>query len=162
MYTVYISHSVSPWELAQVYVLAQEAERQGLQSFIPDRAWGPGDPLPAQIAEALQQAEVMLLFATSGGQHQEWVNQELQHPRNREVVALVEEKVEIEGISSENTVRFNRQQDMTEVVQDVTRHLRDLQQHRLQRRKRNLVAGLLLSGVVLLLLRGTQGYESKE
>jgi len=57
---VYISHSVSPWELAQVYVLARETERQGLPAFIPDRNWQPTTGVPPHLLAFLQQAEVVL------------------------------------------------------------------------------------------------------
>ena len=73
---VYISHSVSPWELAQVYVLARETERQGLQAFIPDRDWQPSTGLPPRLMAVLQQADVILLFATANGHYLPWVIRE--------------------------------------------------------------------------------------
>jgi len=159
MYTVYISHSVRPWELAQVYVMAQEAQRQGLESFIPDRAWPPGGPFPAYIVDALQQCQVVLLFATAGGHNQEWVNQELSLGGQKQIVALVEQGIQLQGLSPQSVIQFDRSQSMVDVVQATAARLASLQ---VQRRNSNLITGLVIASLVLLLLRGVQGDEGQE
>ena len=156
MYTVYISHSVRPWELAQVYVLAQETERQGLRSFFPDRTWSPRHGLPSHLADFIQQAQVVLLFATVGGHHQEWVNKEFEVAQGKQVLALVEQGMTIQGIVPANIVEFSRSQDLSEIVNVITQRLAKL---RLQKQTGNLVAGLVIGGVVLLLLRGLRGSQ---
>jgi hypothetical protein len=86
MASVYLSHSVSPWELAQVYVLAREAQRQGLQTFIPDRNWQYSLGVPPHLRGALQQADVILVFVTMNGHYSDWVNQELTEAGNQGLV----------------------------------------------------------------------------
>jgi hypothetical protein len=155
MPSVYISHSVSPWELAQVYVLARETERQGLEAFIPDRNWQPSMGLPSHLRTPLQQAEVILVFATANGHYAAWVNQELAGaPSNKRVVALAERGVQVTGIAPQDKVEFDRSEDMTLAIQKVTERIRGLQ---LQRQTSNLLAGLVIGGLILLLLRGLGG-----
>ena len=153
MYTVYISHSVRPWELAQVYVLAQETQKQGLDSFIPDRAWDPNGPLPAYVVQPLREAQVVLLFATLGGRHHEWVNAELRVASKARLVAMAEMGVQLQVLAPKDVVQFDRGADMAAVVGAVVERLRDLP---LENRNKNLVTGLIVGGLVLLLLRGLQ------
>ena len=153
MSTVYISHSVSPWELAQVYVLARETERQGLQSFIPDRTWVPANGVPPSLTGVVAQAELILLFATLSGNHLEWVNQELGAAQGKPVVAVAERGIELTGIDGRNIVEFDRSEDVARAVGIASARVGAL---RLQQRNKNLVTGLLVGGLVLLLLRGIQ------
>ena len=153
MSTVYISHIVSPWELAQVYVLARETERQGLQSFIPDRTWVPANGVPPSLTGVVAQAELILLFATLSGNHLEWVNQELAAAQGKPVVAVAERGIKLTGIDGRNIVEFDRSEDMADALGLASARVGAL---RLQQRNKNLVTGLLVGGLVLLLLRGLQ------
>ena len=151
---VYISHSVSPWELAQVYVLARETERQGLQAFIPDRNWQPTMEFPTRLLSYLEQAEVVLLFATANGQYVDWVNQEFQAAGSKRKVALVEQGIKVRGIPPEDIIDFSRSEDISFAIQRVTTRIQGLQ---LQQPTSNLVTGLVIGGFILLLLRALGG-----
>jgi hypothetical protein len=149
---VYISHSVNPWELAQVYTLAQETERQGLPTFIPDRNWLPSDGLPTYLLNSLSQSDILLAFITQGGHYIDWVNLEMQAvSQNAKIVALIEQGIQVTGIDPRNIVEFNRNEEISPAVEDVTRIL---QGFRLQQPTGNLLTGLVLGGLVLLILRG--------
>jgi|SRR5918996_833925 hypothetical protein len=153
---VYISHSVSPWELAQVYVLAKETIRLGLDAFIPHRNWQPSMGLPADLAGKLQQAEVILVFATANGNYSDWVNRELRAVplQGKRIVALKERGVVIAGVPPQDIVEFDRSDDMYQVIQKVTEHLQGLP---LRGQASNLLTGLVIGGLILLLLRGLDG-----
>jgi hypothetical protein len=118
------------------------------------------------VAEAIQQAEVLLLFATLGGHHQEWVNKELQESSEKPVLALVEQGILLEFLQPQDTVEFNRSENLADVLQKVTARLTDLRQGladlRRRRRIENLLTGLVVGGLVLLLLRGLKGEKAEE
>ena len=155
MPSVYVSHNVSPWELAQVYALAQETERHGrLNAYIPDRNWEPAHGLPPHLLSPLRQADVILVFATVNGHYQAWVNQELAAGVNKQIVVLAEQGTDFTGIPPKDIVRFDRSDDIGLAIQEVTETIRGLH---LQKQTGNLVTGLVIGGLVLLLLRGLGG-----
>ncbi len=154
MFNVYISHSVSPVELAQVYALAEDATRQGLRPTIPHRQWSPNGPLPADLQSSLKKSQAMLLFVTTLGQYDDWVNTEVREMGNKHLVALIEEGVQLSGVPPENTVRFSRFGNFANAVDVATNRLRHLG---LKKQNENLLAGLLIGGLVLLLARGLEG-----
>lgn len=154
MPSVYLSHSVSPWELAQVSVLARETERHGLQTFIPDRNWEPSAGLPPHLKGTLQQADVILVFATLNGGYSDWVNQELREASNRPLVALIEQGIRLSAVDNRNVAQFSWSEDIAPAIQRVIARLQALD---LQKQTSNLLAGLIIGGLVLLLLRGLGG-----
>jgi len=151
---VYISHNVSPWELAQVYVLAQETERQDFPAFIPDRNWDHAGPLPYHLRQLLRRADVILVFATLNGHYQEWVNKELASAANKRILVLTEQGIEFTGIQQRDIVKFDRSEDIGLAIQEVTEHV---QQLHMQKSTGNLITGLVVGGLILLLLRGLGG-----
>ncbi len=150
MSIVYISHSVSPWELAQVYVLAREAERQGLEPCIPDRTWAPELGVPERLLGIIGRAEVLVLFATLTGNHLSWVNEELGAAHEKPIVSLVERGIYPAGIDADDIVEFDRSEDVAVAVGKASDKLAAL---KLQQRNKNLVTGLLVGSLALLLLR---------
>ncbi len=151
--SVYISHSTSPWELAHVYLLAEKAAQQRLEPFVPDRQWNPVEDVPKRILDQLYRADSLVLFATSFGQHLEWVNRELQHyPQNRPVVALVESGITLQGIPSENIVFFDRN-ELGEAIYQLTNYLQKL---RLDKENRQKLAALAVGGLLFLLFLATR------
>jgi len=154
MPSVYLSHSVSPWELAQVYVLARETERHGLQTFIPDRNWQPSLGVPNHLKGLLHQADMVLAFVSLNGHHSEWVNQELIEAHSKTLVTLAEQGIQLDGLDEQNVVRFSQSGDMAVAIQRVIGRLQGLE---FPRSANNLLTGLIVGGLVLLLLRGLGG-----
>ena len=74
---VFISHSVSPWELALVNAVADVVAHRGLPPIIPDRDWDPAAGLPSRIAAQIQSSDYVIAIATQGGQYINWLNQEV-------------------------------------------------------------------------------------
>jgi hypothetical protein len=152
---VYISHTVSPWELAQVYVLARETERQGLQTFIPDRNWQPAVGPPSHIAAPLRQSEIILVFATVNGHYLEWVNRELATASSKQVVALIERGIQVTRVAGQNIVEFNRSEGLASAIRRVTELLQRLELP--QTTGGNLLTALVVGGLILVLLRAVGG-----
>lgn len=148
-FNVYISHNTSPWELAQVYALANEASRQGLATFVPDRTWSPYGPLPGHIIVALSQADVIILFATLGGHYLDWVNSELSATQGKPVLALVEPGIQLQGISDKNVVPLQREN----LAESMVVALRQLQSFKLSMDMNNILAGFLIGSLAILILR---------
>jgi hypothetical protein len=148
-FTVYVSHSTSPWELAHVYALADEGARRGLRFYVPDRTWNP-QSLPGHISVALSQADIVLIFATLGGHHQDWVNLELSAlSQGRPVIALVDLGIELQGIAPADIVWLDREN----IAGSMQLILNRLQSLRLTRETTNLLAGFLVGTLALLVLR---------
>lgn len=149
-FTVYLSHSTTPWELAHVFALADEAIRQGLDVYVPDRNWNSYGPIPDHISARLCEADLLLLFATAEGYHLDWVDRELSAtPQGRPVIALVEPDVQPKGIPPENIVWLNRD----DLARSMQLALQRLQELKLARERSNLLAGFLIGALALLVLR---------
>ena len=148
-FNIYISHNTSPWELAHVYTLANEASRRDIAAFVPDRNWEPYGPLPDHIMAALSQADVIILFATLGGHYLEWVNSELSALQGKRVLALVEPGISLQGISANDIIPLQRQN----LSESVAQALKRLQSFRLSSDISNVVAGFLIGSLALLVLR---------
>ena len=159
-FTVYVSHSTSPWELAHVYTLADEAGRRGLPVYVPDRAWDRAGPLPERIGVALSHASVVLLFATHSGHQVNWVNLEMgAAPQGTPVIALVEPGIEVQGIPRESVVLLDR----GNIAGSIELTLRRLQDLRLTRETTNLLAGFMAGALALLVLRAlTNGRRGQD
>lgn len=148
---VFISHSTSPWELAQVYSLANETKRQGLNVYIPDRTWYPADGLPNNISTALSQTAIFVLFATSAGHHLDWVNTELRSlPQGKPAIAIVEPGIQLQNFPPQEIIWFNRENP----GESIGLALQRLQSLNLSRQIGNLVAAFLVGSLALLILRG--------
>lgn len=147
-FNVYISHNTSPWELAHVYALANEASRQGIAVSIPDRNWEPYGPLPDHIITALSQADVIVLFATLGGHYLDWVNSELSTLQGKRILALVEPGISLQGISPNDIIPLQRQN----LADSMAQVLKRLQSFRLSRDISSVMAGFLIGSLALLVL----------
>ncbi|MDP3063825.1 MAG: hypothetical protein Q8O40_11550 [Chloroflexota bacterium] len=149
-FTVYVSHSTSPWELAHVYALADEAARRGFGVDVPDRDWDPAGPLPQRIVLVLSHASVILFLATQSGNQVSWMNSEMAAaPRSAPVIALVEPGIEVQGIPRESVVSLDRG-NIAESIEATLRRLQDL---RFTRETTNLLAGFVVGALALLVLR---------
>ncbi|MCK4330974.1 MAG: hypothetical protein KAW81_00305 [Dehalococcoidia bacterium] len=157
-FTIYISHSTSPWELAHVYTLANEVTQHGLDFFIPDRTWDPYSALPERIFVPLSQADVILLFATCGGQHLDWINSEIGTiSQGKPLIALVEPKVQPQGIAPQNIIWFDRENPT--IAMDAT--IKRLQSLNLTNQMTGVLTGFLIGSLALILLRGLTKKDKK-
>ncbi len=148
-FNVYVSHNTSPWELAQVYALANEAQRQGLAIFIPDRTWNPPAPLPDHIGAALSKADLVILFATINGRYLDWVNSELSAVHGKPLLAIVEPGVQLSGIAGEDIVPLQR----NNLAESTSQALKRLESLKLNQDVSNFIAGFLTMTLALLILR---------
>lgn len=149
-FRVYISHSVAPHELGAIYGVAELAARKGIEPIVPDRRWQAVMP-PPRIAQLLTNLDAFVVVATSLGQDLEWVNRELSvalqsglNPQN--VISAVDQGIEPPVTGAMLTI--NRD-NLAETVAEAVRVLERLQ---LQRSQQNLLAGLIVGGLVALLL----------
>jgi len=147
---VYVSYSASPWELAHVFALANEGLGQGLNVFIPDRTWRPPIP-PDYVLTELSRADLVVLFATVGGNQLDWVNAEIKNmSRSQPTIGIVELGVQLDNIPSGNIIWLDRR-NSTESIRLTLERLRGFN---ISRQMGNLLAGFLVSSLALLLLRG--------
>ncbi len=149
-FRVYISHSVSPHELGAIYGVAELAARKGMEPIVPDRRWSPDSP-PARIAQPLKNLGAFVVIATVGGKDLAWVNAELSvgvqqgmNPVN--VVSVVDV-----GIAPPSTGRMVTI-DRANLPTTITEAVNVLEQIQLEQTQRNLLAGLVLGGLVALVL----------
>ncbi len=152
---VFISHSVSPWELALVNAVADVASQRGLVPIIPDRDWDPAADPPSPIAAQIQSSLCVIAIATQGGQHLNWLNQEVNYsqglspPRPSLIVAdngiLVNPDYQC--------IRINRRDPLTTLSQ--VRGQIDLLVQDAQTQQ--LVRGLVIGGLALLFLSALRG-----
>jgi len=63
---VFISHSVSPWELASVNAVADVAVRGGLPPLIPYQDSDAAAHLPGPIAAQIESSDCIVAIATQG------------------------------------------------------------------------------------------------
>lgn len=121
-----------------------------MEPIVPDRRWQAVMP-PPRIAQLLTNLDAFVVVATILGQDLEWVNRELSaalqsglNPQN--VVSVVDQ-----GITPPLTgavLTINRS-NLAETVVEAVRVLERLQ---LERSQQNLLAGLVVGGLVALLL----------
>lgn len=149
-FRVYISHSVAPHELGAIYGMAELAAKKGMEPILPDRRWQPGPP-PARIQQSLRGLDAFVAVATHSGQHLEWVNAELAaamtlglKPQN--LVSMVDEGLLVPPAGE--VVTINRSDFQTTMRQAVG----ILERLQMDQRQRNLLAGLLLGGLIAILL----------
>lgn len=149
-FRVYISHSVAPHELGAIYGMAELAARKGMEPIIPDRRWSPDAP-PARIAQLLKGADAFVSLATFAGQDISWVNRELDEVlrlglRPQNLVSVIDE-----GLTPPSTGEVVII-DRTNFDRTITKAGAILERLQLERTQRNLLAGLVLGGLIALLL----------
>jgi hypothetical protein len=91
-YRVFVSHSMRPDDLKIVYDAAQQLQTTGIHCYFAERDVRPGGPLPAKIAEAIEDSNSVVAFLTEGGTASAFVNQEvgLALGRLKPIVPVVE------------------------------------------------------------------------
>ncbi len=106
----------------------------------------------------MARSQAVILIATSVGRQQDWVNRELQEAGARPLLALVEQGVQLLGVPAENAIAFDRFGSYTNAIQLAATRLRRLA---LQQQDENLLAGVLIGGLILLLVSGMGGGNKK-
>lgn len=149
-FRVYLSHSVGPHELGAIYGIAELAAKKGMEPVMVDRRWSPDAP-PARILEFLKGLDAFVVIATASGGDLAWVNSELAAAirsglNPQAVVSVIDEGVT--PPTPERVVTIDR----LGLPETITRTVKILEQLHLGRNQRNLLAGLLLGGVVAVLL----------
>lgn len=154
---LYVSHSVSPVELGQVYALAQRLGGQGEQALIAHRNWSPDGPMPAELALSLSGAHAIVLFVSSNGQFLQWVNAEYRLGSGKPAVALVEQGIRVSGLPPERLIIFGKGMDINDTVARAALLIQNL---RAEKQTSNALAALVVGGLILLVL-GSLGGDKK-
>lgn len=158
--SVYLSHSVSPSELGQVYALAQQLIARGVVAEIPHRAWTPESDVPHDLRTAIRNSELILLVATVNGRYLDWVNRELEAAgRNKPVIALVESGIDVHGVPQANQVIFDRYGNLLLAAEKVIQRIHSLEP---SPQTNDAVGALALGALVLLFLAALGGKGKKE
>lgn len=150
-FRVYISHSVSPWELGVIYAVAEEAEKRGMVPFIPDREWDATTYPPPRTSGPLMEADSLLAIATSGGRHLPWLNQELELwsglPKADRVIYLTDANMAVEPGLKAYRVLIDRS-DLAGSLKAVAAYL---EQIKLDKERKGLLGWLALAGILFAL-----------
>jgi len=149
-FRVYIGHSVAPHELGAIYAMAELAAGKGMEPIIPDRRWPPDEP-PARIQQFLKGLDAFVTVATLGGEYIAWVTSELSTAlalgmNPQKIVSVVDQGVQVPEVG--HVVIIDRSNfDVT-----ISKTVEILEQLQMDRTQRNLLAGLVLGGLMALLL----------
>ncbi len=149
-FRVYIAHSVAPHELGAIYAMAELAARKGMDPIIPDRQWS-FDLLPARIQQLLKGLDAFVAVATFEGTHLPWLNAELSAALNlgmdtRRIVSVVDHGLDTPPVGQKVII------DRANFDTTITNTLALLEQLQIDRTQKNLLAGLVLGGLMALLL----------
>jgi hypothetical protein len=149
-FRVFVSHSVSPAELGIVYGIAEEAARRGMQPYIPDRNWNPGEQLPERIASALREVDVCVAVATQFGTQLPWVNAELAGAAagRAPLIAMLDSSLPPQDQSIENARVPITRHDLPGTL---ARVLQSIEQVRLQQTQKSALTWLVIGGLLFLL-----------
>lgn len=109
-YKIFISHSVSPKELAIVYALADQSAKKDIEPFLSDRDWNPEEPLPGRITQSIQTSDAILAVASNSGNQLRHLNRELvlANSLRKPIIFLVGKGLKVPARFSRFVVRINR------------------------------------------------------
>lgn len=121
-----------------------------MEPIVSDRLWAPDAP-PSRIVQALKGIDAFVAIATSSGSNLEWVNTELAEAVRLglspgAVVSAVDS-----GVAPPATGKVLKI-DRANLPETIAKTSATLDQLQLERNQKNLLAGLLLGGLVALLL----------
>lgn len=147
---MYIAHSVAPHELGAIYAMAELAARKGMDPIIPDRQWHV-DLLPARIQQFLKGLDAFVAVATFEGTHLPWLNAEVSAALNlgtdpNRIVSVVDHGLDTPPIGQKVTI------DRANFDATISNTVARLEQLQIDRTQKNLLAGLVLGGLMALLL----------
>lgn len=149
-FKVFISHSVNPRELAIVYALAEEAGKQGIDPFIPDRQWVPQSGVPARITTPILAADAMVVVATKFGAHPHFVASEMNaFDRSKPLVAVLDPEATLNITQPAHRVVINRQ-DLSTTVFQASEELKSLQ---MKKAGKDALTWLVVGGLLFMLFQ---------
>ncbi len=98
-YKIFLSHSMAHEDLNLLTSFVSLLRTKGIESYLAERDWQPGTPLPQKIKAAIRASDCMVAFLTKAGDHSRWVHQEIGFaeaiPLRR--IPIVEKGVDIAG-----------------------------------------------------------------
>lgn len=146
---VFISHSLTPVELALVSAIAEEAAIRGAAPLLPDRDWDAPD-IPRPIREQIEKADYIIGIATKDGPHHSLLNAELNYGRSlkpsKALLLVVDPDVPVDP--SYDRVLIDRKDPLSTVAR-VSQKIQELIQNK---KTQDIITGLLVGGLVLLFL----------
>ena len=151
VFKVFISHSVSPKELAAVYTLAEEAAKRGLHPYVPDRRWDPLNSIPERIRRAIKDADCVVVMGTRYGMHNEWLNRELEETlrQNKKPLLVADPEIQIEPHFEQYKISIDRS-NFPKTIQEAARLIESI---KLKKAQNKLLTWLVVGGLLFLLFR---------
>ena len=144
-FKVFISHSVGPKELGILAGLAARAATHAIEPLVPDRSWSP--PLVrSDVAQMIQAADCVVVLATSGGHHQNWVNAEVASAGNKQIILVTDAGIDVK-FPAQNRVVIDRE-SLTATIQQVITGIQRLQ---LENQHREALGWLLVAGFLFFM-----------
>lgn len=154
-FKVFISHSVSPRELAVVYTLAEEAIKKGMSPFIPDRMWNPEEETPERIRQAINECDSVVLFGTKDGTHINWLKKEVDESKkhNKKIIALLDPEISLDGAAFEITrVKIDTRQ-LSKTIKEAASHLQSMN---LKKNQEELLVWIVIGSLLFLPISGKE------
>lgn len=154
-FKVFISHSVSPKELAIIYTLAEESMKKGMSPFVPDRIWNPEAKTPETIRQAIQECDSVVLFGTKYGAHLDWLKREWGEIKkyNKKVIALLDPEISLNGTELEiNRVKIDPKQ-LSKTIKDAANYLESM---KLKKNQEELLVWIVIGSLLFLRISGKE------
>jgi hypothetical protein len=149
-YKIFISHSVNPQELAIVYSLAEEASKQGITPFIPDRNWSLQGAIPNRILAPLRESDAMVVVGTKFGIHSHFVSAEMRgFDKNKPLLSLLDPEVSLSGIQPVNRIKIDRL-DMAGTIFQASQQLKSMQ---IAKTGKDALTWLVVGGLLFMLFQ---------
>jgi len=154
-FKVFISHSVSPKELAVVYTLAEEAIKKGMSPFVPDRMWNPKEETPERIRQAINECDSVVVFGTKYGTHIDWLKKELDESKkfNKKFIALLDPEISLDGAELESArIKIDPRQ-LSKTIKEAANYLESM---KLKKNQEELLVWIVIGSLLFLLISGKE------
>lgn len=150
-FKVFISHSVSPKELAVIYTLAEESIKKGMSPFVPDRSWNPEEETPERIRQAIQECDSVVLFGTKYGTHLDWLKREWDEIKksNKKLIAILDSEISFNGTDLDSaSIKINPRQ-LSKTIGDAANFLESM---KLKKNQEELLVWIVIGSLLFLLI----------
>lgn len=153
---IFISHSVSPKELAIIDIMAEEATRRGITPTISNRDWNPNRTVPMRIKKLIKESDYMIAIATKKGHHFQWFNAEITYSQNlrpkKPLLLVSDTSIQIDSsaiyLYHDEGIIINRENPLV-TISKVALRIKEITH---DEKTQKLLDGFLINVVVLLLL----------
>lgn len=148
-FSVFVSHSVR--DLDVVYQFKYWLEVNGIGVYVADTQPQYGTPLPAKIANAINQSDCVVAILTTYGDRSDWVNQEIGYAvrGGKLVIPVVEQGVNLKGFIADVEYVTFQPNDPATAITNVINYLSRLKATKEQ--QQTLQAGLfMLFGIMAI------------